>query len=366
VSQQALGGSPYAVNGRENRGKSVSVHFSANFAPKNELTPVFANAIWLARTLRVILEDSHVLLSVLIAIGVLAGAPQQDDPLKDFTPEQRASLRDCSPEDLEIIRGRIRVWKRVLGLQRLDLWLDDYLFWVSPLPDSSYVKFTTEVLSDEFLDESMEWFSRFFQDKFNPLKRWKRPTKYYLGKDNRSLLCYEWSDKERSYQLIESSAAVLLRVTPLKEPWDAKQGIDRDSAYQLLASVLNKDKLYEVAEARKAERARLETFQERLEKMWDSIWGKARKEPPRADVFPMPRTLKNGTVFSNAKDDFNPGLISHWSQPIVGFVTDKELNLLLFKERGGMRLNNFLPDEDWLPKHLFEKDGKTPVWNRIK
>src|SRR5262249_10683907 len=157
-------------------------------------------------------------LNGLLALGIFAGAPQQDDPLKDFTPRQMEFLQDCTPQDLANIRQRIRKCKAVLGLQRMDLWLEIALFWVSPLPDSSCVKFTTEVLSDQFLDESLEWYSEFFQDKANPLKRWKRPTKYYLGKDNRSLLCYEWSDKKRSYRLIESSAAVLLRVTPLTEP----------------------------------------------------------------------------------------------------------------------------------------------------
>lgn len=154
--------------------------------------------------------------------------------------------------------------------------------------------------------------------------------KYYLPQSNEAgFLFYEADINNRQVSIYESGCGILVRIDI---PAYKNKGLisDTELALELLRMFNLKEKTaYEVVKA-----------------------------------FSLPDVLQEGTVFSNSTEWI--GLSGDWEDNIKGFLTDKDICVLLFKKSGGGAAAEFVCGNQWLSYGLFESDGKTRVVKDLK
>lgn len=238
----------------------------------------------------------------------------------------------------DFVQRKKQQWREVLGLSAID---DNFCFWllqVDPRPNRALTPFTDEILIDpygEFVQESSEWMATFVKDVANPYVNQKKPCKYFLRdeKYGRSLLVYEWTSEQYRFEVVESCAGVLVRINTIKSPLAPQEGIERRRVAAILEDVL---------------------------KLPNS--NKYGRTAGQFHLLPM---LVTGQVATNMKQVI-AGPISDWHDHIVCFLSDRDLCVLFFKAHF-FRANCNLPDDEfWLPAHLYDKDGKNPVFRGEK
>lgn len=231
-------------------------------------------------------------------------------------------------------------WKTVLGPAGNDPRLADWLAYVDPQPFDNLKVMSTEKLNPRLWLRSMEFFRNTFADAGNPWANnqpW--PTRYSVKAKRVSLLLYEWQTVQYACHLHESYAMMLLRVRLRTEFGKPPEQLTSTRLAQIIQDVL-------------------------LPKFYH-------KQTP-AEAFRLSTEIKSGQFFTNFGDPKQYGRF--WETEVeklgvVLIVSGDELFVL--KAKDWTRYKTRTPEgaglkpEEWLDMALYEKDGKTLIFERV-
>lgn len=267
------------------------------------------------------------LTTILTLMAIIVGKhPLPDELMEDSHAKRQELLRKEGVD--------------ALGPAASDPRIEYWLSCVSPRPKERFKPLTDEKLSPFLAAASMEFFGQAFADIANPWamnKPW--PTGYSIVPDRISLLLYEWQSPQYRFELYESYTMMLLRVRPLKQTWNPPKGLTAGQVSAVVEDVLQ-----------------------------PAFCGNKNAKT----AFLLPDQLKPGQVFSNFREFQTPTHL--WTTPleqegVVLIVTDKDLCLVKAKYWGDFRYRQRvapgITPAQWLDSNLYEKDGKTLVYQRV-
>lgn len=236
-------------------------------------------------------------------------------------------------------RADIKRWQEMFG----PIAFDGHFVWcmklVNPQPESAFREFASQKQpSWGRIELSSTWVERFFKQESTPALQFRSPmaipSKYYLAKPGHwtNLLYYEWKKPDYAFTMMESSGAVLVRIRPESEyaPIETAHGlvnivpmrifegtefgIPGENVGGILEHVINLRGFYNDPKRGKVP--------------YDALHGKS-----VVDAFRLPIRCGRGTVFTNAPRivDVRCDLFAWWDN-IIGFVSNGEICVLLFKE----------------------------------
>jgi hypothetical protein len=241
-----------------------------------------------------------------------------------------AAAQNGSDKPAVTKEGLIKKWQNIFS-PKVDF-SNDLLFqpmvYIGPQQDAELSNFGNKKLGTGLVTQRNYWLNRFFNDPIIPLTDSFIPQKYYLSKKGEaSVLYYKWKYRRYSLTMYESYNGLLLRIKN-----DSMTGFPRISGKQLSGVLMS---IFNIKNSSR-----------------DSIF----------KAFKLPVILTAGNVFSNSGNKIQ--FIRKWQDHIVGFVTEDDICILIFKSSELRAEAGFTFDGYWLNNGLFESDGKTPVTNK--
>jgi hypothetical protein len=238
-----------------------------------------------------------------------------------------AEAQNGSNKPVVTKEGLVKKWQNIFS-PKVDF-SNDLLFqpmvYIGPQQDAELSSFGNKKLGSGLVNQRTFWLNRFFNDPIIPIADSFVPQKYYLSKKGEaSVLYYQWRYQHYSFTMYESYNGLLLRIKN-----DSFASFPRLSRKQLSGVLLSILKIKNIS--------------------MDSI----------SNAFKLPVILTDGNIFSNSNNRIQ--LIRKWQDHIVGFVTEDDICILIFKSSEMRSEAGFTFDANWLNKELFESDGKTRV-----
>jgi len=215
----------------------------------------------------------------------------------------------------------ITKWKSVFGeVDFSNPILFSAMVYIGPQPEDSLEVLAGKKIEPWVKSRGQEWFDQFMNDPFEPNLDSIKPKKYYLPRKNEArFLYYEWNTKTYHFKMYESYNGILLNIKN-----DSVKNFTTQTAEQfasLMISILNL---------------------------------RSKTQNSFKDEFGIREAIAPGLIFTNVIGG-ELGVVRDWQDAVVGFVTEKDINIICFKS-SGMRAELSLPYvSDWLNSAIIDE-----------